>query len=75
MVEFVLPGDARLRPFVEGTTNARARNMRLRRAEARGLLPARRYLSASRFAYVASELEAALANLPTQHAATRPAHG
>ena len=51
----------------------RTLRLRLRRAEKRGLLPPRVYLSSQRFGYWADELEAKIAALPSNYAATRPA--
>jgi hypothetical protein len=70
MVEYVLPSDPQLRTVYGGCENTRAYNMRLKRAERKGLLPKRVFLSSVRFAYRRAELEAALANLPRDHAAT-----
>lgn len=50
----------------------RVLRLRLRRAENRGLLPRRVYLSSQRFGYWADELEAKIAALPSNYAQTRP---
>jgi hypothetical protein len=50
----------------------RALRARLERAEARGLLPARVYVSPRRFGWWADELEAAIARLPRSYAGFRP---
>ena len=70
-MRLVAPDDASLRGvFGLGSPSPRAYRARLRRAEKRGLLPPRVYLSCQRFAYRAGELGAALDSLPTSHTAT-----
>jgi len=65
------PDDVALRGvFGLGDPSLRAYRARLRRAEKRGLLPQRVYLSCQRFAYRSDELRAALDALPTSHTAT-----
>lgn len=72
----VLPTDPRIRSlFGEGNPSRKALNKRLKRAERAGVLPKRRYLSSQRFVYDADELEAALADLPTEHLATLRRNG
>ena len=52
---------------------ARAYRARLLRAEERGVLPSRVYVSPRRFGWDRSELEAALAKLPRSYAGFKPA--
>lgn len=56
--------------FGAGAPTKRAYRARLRRAEAAGILPKRRYLSSQRFAYDRAELLAALERLPHHHVET-----
>lgn len=58
-----------LRPvFGSDGCSRRAFMARIERAEARGTLPARVYISPRRFGWDAAELEAALAKLPRSYA-------
>lgn len=69
----VLPDEqAVVNVFASDGCSKRTLRLRLRRAEKRGLLPPRVYLSSQRFGYWADELEAAISTLPNNYAATRP---
>jgi hypothetical protein len=84
MRRLVLPDDAMLRGVYGsdldfdaiddkgrvGRSAKRTLRLRLRRAEARGLLPRRVYTSKVRFGYWLDQLEPKLAALPIDHAAT-----
>lgn len=72
----ILPDDARVvEVFGSDGCGKRALRLRLRRAERRGLLPRRVYLSAARFGYWSDELEAAIAKLPSNYTDTLPQEG
>jgi hypothetical protein len=79
MRHIVFPNDAMLREVYGGglaedpKRAARAYAARLERAEARGILPRRVYVSPRRYGYDKAELEAALATLPRSYASIAPA--
>ena len=66
----VLPDDAAVKAvFGSDDCSKRTLRLRLRRAEKRGLLPPRVYISSQRFGYWADELAAKNAALPSNYAA------
>lgn len=67
---FVAPTDSLIRLTIgAGAPSTRALNARLRRAEAAGLIPPRRYVSSQRYVYEREALLDALDRLPTSHSA------